>query len=234
MENKHVIMIVEDEKAIIEFISVKLELQGYRVLKAVNGQEAISFASSHCPDLILLDLGLPDMDGMEVLKSIRSWSMVPVIIISARNEDKCIVSALDSGADDYITKPFNNAILVARIGTALRRGHISKIKNSILNQPFNSADLYIDYDKRIVTVDGETVHLTPIEYRIIVLLSLNTGTVLTHEFLCRELWGPYVNKSKALRVNVANLRRKIEKDTANPQYILTEIGVGYRLIEDIG
>ncbi|WP_353655248.1 response regulator transcription factor [Clostridium sp. WB02_MRS01] len=182
----------------------------------------------------MLDLGLPDMDGMEVLKSIRSWSMVPVIIISARNEDKCIVSALDSGADDYITKPFNNAILVARIGTALRRGHISKIKNSILNQPFNSADLYIDYDKRIVTVDGETVHLTPIEYRIIVLLSLNAGTVLTHEFLCRELWGPYVNKSKALRVNVANLRRKIEKDTANPQYILTEIGVGYRLIEDIG
>jgi len=223
MENKHVIMIVEDEDAIIEFISVKLELQGYRVLKAVNGQEAISFASSHCPDLILLDLGLPDMDGMEVLKSIISWSMVPVIIISA----------LDSGADDYITKPFNNAILVARIGTALRRGHISKIKNSILNQPFHSADLYIDYDKRVVTVAGEAVHLTPIEYRIIVLLSLNAGTVLTHEFLCRELWGPYVNKSKALRVNVANLRRKIEKDTANPQYIITEMGVGYRLLEAI-
>ncbi|WP_313259702.1 response regulator transcription factor, partial [Lacrimispora sp.] len=136
MENKHVIMIVEDEDAIIEFVSVKLELQGYRTLKAVNGQEAISFASSHCPDLILLDLGLPDMDGMEVLKSIRSWSMVPVIIISARNEEKFIVSALDSGADDYITKPFNNAILVARIGTALRRGHISKIKSSKVNQPF--------------------------------------------------------------------------------------------------
>ncbi|WP_349948665.1 response regulator transcription factor [Lacrimispora sp. BS-2] len=233
MENKHVIMIVEDEDAIIEFISVKLELQGYRILKAVNGKEAISFASSHCPDLILLDLGLPDMDGMEVLKSIRSWSMVPVIIISARHEDKFIVTALDSGADDYITKPFNNAILVARIRTALRRGHISKIKNSKVNHPFRFGDLYIDYDRRIVTVAGETVHLTPIEYRIIVLLSINAGTVLTHEFLCRELWGPYVNKSKALRVNVANLRRKIEKDTSNPQYIITEMGVGYRLLEDI-
>lgn len=232
MINKHVIMIVEDEDAIAEFISVKLELQGYRTLKAVNGQEAISFASSHCPDLILLDLGLPDMDGMEVLESIRGWSMVPVIIISARNEEKSIVSALDSGADDYITKPFNNEILVARIRTALRRGHISKIKISKVNQPFRLADLYIDYDKRVVTVAGKTVHLTPVEYRIIVLLSLNAGTVLTHEFLCRELWGPYVNKSKALRVNVANLRRKIEKDTADPQYILTEMGVGYRLLEE--
>ncbi|MBU5426293.1 response regulator transcription factor [Tissierella pigra] len=233
MKNKPVIMIVEDEEAIIEFISIKLELQGYRTLKAVNGQEAISLASSHCPDLILLDLGLPDMDGMEVLKSIRSWSLVPVIIVSARNEEKFIISALDSGADDYITKPFNNAILMARIRTALRKGHISKIKSSKVNQFFILGDLYIDYDKRIVTVDGEVVHLTPIEYRIIVLLSLNAGTVLTHEFLCRELWGPYVNKSKALRVNVANLRRKIEKDTADPQYILTEMGVGYRMLEEV-
>lgn len=231
MENKHVIMIVEDEEAIIEFISLKLELQGYRILKAVNGKEAISLVSSHCPDLILLDLGLPDMDGMEVLESIRSWSLVPVIIISARHEEKFIVSALDSGADDYITKPFNNAILVARIRTALRKGHISKIKNSNVNKSFYLADLHIDYDKRIVTMAGKTVHLTPSEYRIIVLLSLNVGTVLTHEFLCHELWGPYINKSKALRVNVANLRRKIEKDTTDPQYIITEMGVGYRMLE---
>ncbi|CAK7038772.1 DNA-binding response regulator [Tissierella sp. P1] len=233
MENKHVIMIVEDEEAISEFISVKLELQGYRTLKAVNGQEAISLASSHCPDLILLDLGLPDMDGMEVIESIRSWSLVPVIIVSARHEEKFIISALDSGADDYITKPFNNAILMARIRTALRKGHISKIKNSKVNQSFSLGDLYIDYDKRIVTVAEKAVHLTPIEYRIIVLLSLNAGTVLTHEFLCRELWGPYVSKSKALRVNVANLRRKIEKNTADPQYILTEMGVGYRMLEEV-
>lgn len=226
-------MIVEDEEAISEFISVKLELQGYRTLKAVNGQEAISLASSHCPDLILLDLGLPDMDGMEVIESIRSWSLVPVIIVSARHEEKFIISALDSGADDYITKPFNNAILMARIRTALRKGHISKIKNSKINQSFSLGDLYIDYDKRIVTVAEKAVHLTPIEYRIIVLLSLNAGTVLTHEFLCRELWGPYVSKSKALRVNVANLRRKIEKNTADPQYILTEMGVGYRMLEEV-
>lgn len=232
MENKPVIMIVEDEEAISEFISIKLELQGYRTLKAFNGQEAMSFAASHCPDLILMDLGLPDMDGIEVVKSIRGWSLVPIIIISARHEEKFIVSALDNGADDYITKPFNNAILVARIRTALRRGHIAKIKNSNMNKSFCLEDLCIDYDKRIVTVDGNPVHLTPIEYRIIVLLSLNAGTVLTHEFLSRELWGPYVNKSKALRVNVANLRRKIEKDTADPQYILTEMGVGYRMLEE--
>ena len=232
MKNKHLIMIVEDEEAIIEFISVKLELQGYRTLKAVNGQEAISLATSYCPDLILLDLGLPDRDGMEVLGAIRSWSLVPVIIISARQEEKFIVSALDSGADDYITKPFNNVILMARIRTALRKGHISKIMNSKLNESFHLGNLHIDYDKRIVTVDNCLIHLTPIEYRIIVLLSLNAGTVLTHEFLCRELWGPYVDKSKALRVNVANLRRKIEKDTADPQYILTEMGVGYRMLEE--
>lgn len=231
MQNKHLIMIVEDEEPIIDFISVKLELQGYRTLKAVNGQEAISFATSYCPDLILLDLGLPDMDGMEVLAAIRRWSLIPVIIISARQEEKYIVSALDSGADDYITKPFNNVILMARIRTALRKGHISKIKNSNVNEFFTLGDLHIDYDKRIVTLDNKEVHLTPIEYRIIVLLSLNAGTVLTHEFLCQELWGPYVDKSKALRVNVANLRRKVEKDTAEPKYILTEMGVGYRMLE---
>lgn len=232
MKNKHLIMIVEDEEAIIEFISVKLELQGYRTLKAVNGQEAISFAASYCPDLILLDLGLPDRDGMEVLEAIRRWSLVPVIIISARQEEKFIVSALDSGADDYITKPFKNVILMARIRTALRLGHMSKIKNSKVNESFRLGDLHIDYDKRIVTVDKRVIHLTPIEYRIIVLLSLNVGTVLTHEFLCHELWGPYADKSKALRVNVANLRRKIEKDTADPKYILTEMGVGYRMLEE--
>ncbi len=232
MKNKHLIMVVEDEEAIMEFISVKLELQGYRVLKALNGQEAISFAASYCPDLILLDLGLPDRDGMEVLEALRQWSLVPVIIISARHEEKFIVSALDSGADDYITKPFNNVILMARIRTALRKGHMSKIKNSKVNESFRLGDLQIDFDKRIVTVDEKVIHLTPIEYRIIVLLSLNVGTVLTHEFLCHELWGPYVDKSKALRVNVANLRRKIEKDTSDPQYILTEMGVGYRMLEE--
>lgn len=231
MENKYVVMIVEDEEMISDFISVKLELQGYRTIKATNGGEAISFASSYCPDLILLDLGLPDMDGMEVLESIRSWSLVPVIIISARHDERVIVSALDGGADDYITKPFNNAILVARIRTALRKGHIAKIKSSDIHEYFSLGDLHIDYDKRIVTVGEETIHLTPIEYRIIVLLSLNAGTVLTHEFLCKELWGPHVSKNKALRVNVANLRRKIEEDTSKPKYILTEMGVGYRMLE---
>ncbi len=232
MKNKHLIMIIEDEAAIIEFISVKLELQGYRTLKAVNGQEAISLAASYCPDLVLLDLGLPDMDGMVVLDAIRRWSLVPVIIISARQEEKFIVSALDNGADDYITKPFSNVILMARIRTALRKGHISKIMNSKINESFRLGNLHIDYDRRVVIVDRKEIHLTPIEYRIIVLLSLNAGTVLTHEFLSRELWGPYVDKSKALRVNVANLRRKIEKDTADPQYILTEMGIGYRMLEE--
>ena len=232
MKNKHVIMVVEDEEAILEFLTVKLETSGYRVIKATNGTEAISLASSHCPDLILLDLGLPDMDGMEVLSAVRSWSSIPIIIVSARHEENYIVSALDNGADDYIVKPFNNSILLARLRTALRNGHIAKIKNSNVNQSFHLLQLHIDYNKRKVILDGNVIHLTPIEYKILVLLSLNVGSVLTHEFLCRELWGPYVNKSKALRVNVANLRRKIETNTAEPQYILTEIGVGYRMIEE--
>lgn len=233
MKNQHVIMIVEDDGIISEFISVKLEMQGYRIVKAVDGEEAISFAASHCPDLILLDLGLPDMDGMQVLENIREWSQVPVIILSARHEAQSIVSALDNGADDYITKPFHNAVLIARIRMALRKGHITKRLQHKDDQCFSIGDLNIDFNKRLVTVEGQMVHLTPTEYRILVLLSFNAGTVLTHEFLCRELWGPYVNKSKALRVNVANLRRKIEKDSMNPQYIQTEVGVGYRMQEEI-
>lgn len=233
MKNIPVILIVEDEEAIAQFLAVKLESSGYRTLRSGCGKDALIAASSHCPDLILLDLGLPDMDGMEVLTAIRSWSMTPIIIISARQGENFIVTALDQGADDYITKPFSNSILMARVRTALRKGHIGKIKANDVNQSFQVKGLFIDYDKRQVMVDDAVIHLTPIEYRIIVLLALNAGTVLTHEFLCRELWGPYIDNNKTLRVNVANLRRKIESNTAEPKYILTEIGVGYRMAEEV-
>ncbi|MGI6004009.1 MAG: response regulator [Christensenellales bacterium] len=231
MDNKHVIMVVEDEKAIRDFLKAKLEADCYRVSAVSSGKEAILLAASHCPDLILLDLGLPDMDGMEVLKSIRGWSAVPVVVVSARQQEADIVSALDHGADDYVTKPFSNSVLMARVRTALRKGTALKTDNTLLNQYFDLEGLRIDYDRRLVTVDGGAVHLTPIEYRILVLLAVNSGRVLTYEFFRRELWGPYGGDNRTLRVNMANLRRKIEKNPADPQYILTEIGVGYRMTQ---
>lgn len=232
MENKFVVLIIEDEDAISNFISVKLEVEGYRTIQAQTAQQGIAMASSYCPDLILLDLGLPDMDGSNVIAQIRSWSLIPIIIISARHDERDIVTALEMGADDYLTKPFNNAILLARIKSQLRKGHIAKIRSHDIQNIFRLGELTIEYDKRIVRRNDQVIHLTPIEYRILVLLSLNAGSVLTHEFLCNELWGPHTTKNKALRVNVANLRRKIEQDTANPRYILTEPGVGYRMLEE--
>ena len=232
MKNKPVIMLVEDDKAIRQVIEAQLEANDYRVLVAMGGQEAISLASSHCPDLILLDLGLPDIDGMEVLTAIRQWAAVPIIIVSARRQEDGIVKALDIGADDYVTKPFNNSVLMARVRTALRKGNVLKVDNSLINQTFELGDLFIDYDRRLVTVGGEAVHLTPIEYRSLVLLAVNAGRVLTYDFFRKELWGPHAKDNRPLRVNMANLRRKIENNPADPQYILTEIGVGYRMVED--
>lgn len=229
---KDLIMIIEDEEVISQFISLKLQIEGYKTIEANNGSKGLSLISSHCPDLILLDLGLPDIDGIDVITEIRSWSTVPIIVISARHDNHYIIESLEKGADDYITKPFDNDILMARIKTALRRGHISKSIKSLNGGIYKSGDLVIDYDKRLVTIEGEIVKLTPIEYKIIVLLSLNAGAVMTHEFLSKEIWGPHINKNDALRVNVANLRRKIEKNTSNPKYILTEMGVGYRMIEN--
>lgn len=189
--------------------------------------------ASHCPDLVILDLGLPDMDGMEILRTIRSWSRLPVMVVSARTHERDKVEALDAGADDYITKPFGSAELLARIRTAIRHTR-TRLENDRLAQTgvFKAGKLAIDYDKHRVFLDGKDVHLTQNEYKLVSLLGMYAGKVLTYDFLIRELWGPGAKAdNQILRVNMANIRRKIEENPASPAYIFTEVGVGYRMIE---
>jgi two-component system, OmpR family, KDP operon response regulator KdpE len=233
MSNKMLILLVEDESGISNFISAVLASNDYNVIKTSKGKEAISMTASHCPDLILLDLGLPDIDGIEVLKNIRNWTSIPVIVVSARGHEREKVEALDLGADDYITKPFGTSELLARIRTAVRHSQKINDENQLEATKKCIGAFVIDYLKRIVTVDGNEVHLTPIEYKIILLLSKNAGKVLTHDFIIKDIWGPYTNENQALRVNMANIRRKIEINPAEPKYIVTEVGVGYRMIEEI-
>lgn len=233
MNSKVLILIVEDDEYISNFISAILIANNYGVIKAMNGKEAITMTASHVPDLILLDLGLPDIDGTEVLKSLRTWNGIPVIVVSARGNEREKVEALDLGADDYVTKPFGPSELLARIRTALRHSQKAAKTLDTENQKFTLSELAIDYSKRIITLAGKEVHLTPIEYKIIVLLSKQVGKVLTHDFIIKEIWGPYTNENQTLRVNMANIRRKIEKNPAEPRYIITEVGVGYRMVEEI-
>ncbi len=231
MDNKAVVLIVEDDETISNFISAILTSNGYGVQKTSKGKEAMSMASSYCPDIVLLDLGLPDVDGLEVLRTIRIWTDTPVVVVSARGHEREKVEALDAGADDYITKPFGTAELLARIRAAMRRGQ--RTPGHMESQTITINDLEINFDKRTVTAGGRDIHLTPIEYRIIVLLARHAGKVLTHDFIIREIWGPYTNEIQALRVNMANIRRKLEENPAEPKYIITEVGVGYRMVEDI-
>lgn len=229
MEQKTVILLIEDEKAIRNFISTVLEVNHYRVIEACTGEEALAAITSRCPDLILLDLGLPDMDGLEILKKLREWSGIPVIVVSARGHEREKVEALDLGADDYVTKPFGTSELLARIRTALRHQHPSeKVK-----RVFTVGDFSIDPDKRLVTMGGEPVHFTPIEYKILEILTRYPGKVITYDQIMKAIWGPYTNESQTLRVNMANIRRKIEENPAAPRYILTEVGVGYRFVEEL-
>lgn len=232
MPNKIKVMIIEDEDAISNFIATTLKANDYAPLLAKTGREALSMIPSHCPDLILLDLGLPDMDGIEILKKIREWSSIPVLVVSARGEEFDKVEALDLGADDYISKPFGTSELLARIRTALRHS----VKN---NQALSSSEVFsvkglrIDFGKRQVSVDGRDVHLTQIEFKIVSLLAKSAGRVLTYDFIITELWGPYaVKDNQILRVNMANIRRKLEKNPASPEYIFTEVGVGYRMADE--
>lgn len=227
MDDKIRVLIVEDDRVIRNFITTMLNFNGYTVMHATNGKEAISIIASNITDLVLLDLGLPDIDGMDVLHNIRDWSEVPIIVVSSRQDENEKVNALDAGADDYITKPFGNSELLARIRTALRQH--AKIKSN-LDMPcniFSVNGLKINYIRRLVYVDDNPVHLTPIEYRILVMLSRNAGKVLTHDNIIREIWGPYSNDRQILWVNMANIRRKIEPDPADPRYIFTQVGVGY-------
>ncbi len=233
MEIRDRVLVVEDDKRINSFYKTVLEANNYDVLMAQTGTEAYSMITSQCPDVVILDLGLPDMDGMKILKSVREWSSMPIIVVSARTHEKDKVAALDLGADDYITKPFGTSELLARIRTAIRH-----TRNTLISQSggpvgtFVSGALMIDYDKHRVYVDGRDVGLTQNEYKIVSLLGRFAGKVMTYDYLIKEIWGPNMkNDNRILRVNMANIRRKIEKNPAEPEYIFTEVGVGYRIVE---
>ncbi len=231
MANKPLILVVEDGETVSSFIAAILEANHYDVLTTAKGSEAFTLIASHRPDLVLLDLGLPDLDGLVVLKRTRAWSNVPIIIVSARGHEREKVEALDLGADDYITKPFGTAELLARIRNAIRHHQLSNTDGAAT--AIQVGGLEISYEKRMVFLDGNEVHLTPIEYKIIVLLSHHLGKVLTHDFIMKEVWGPYTNEIQSLRVNMANIRRKLEQNPAEPKYIVTEVGVGYRMVEEV-
>lgn len=232
-DSKATILVVEDERAIENLLEAILTSQDYRTLHASGGEEALSLAASHIPDLMLLDLGLPDMDGLEVLVRLREWTDLPVIVVSARQEEQEKVAALDLGANDYVTKPFGNRELLARIRTSLRQHARLRDSRSRMENEFSVGDFSIQYARRQVSMAGESVHLTPIEYRIVELLTRNAGMVLTHDYMLGEIWGPFASDSQLLRVNMANIRRKLEPDPADPQYIFTEVGVGYRMIDEM-
>lgn len=228
MNPKLVALIIEDEENIANFISSVLNSHDYKTIVSATAMEGLTLAASHCPNVILLDLGLPDMDGLEFLAKLRQWSDIPVIVISARSQEEDKVKALDSGADDYITKPFGNYELLARIRTAIR--HSIKTAHSEI---FQTGDLSLDFDKHSLTVSGKEIHLTQIEYKIVALLAQNAGKVLTYDKIIAEIWGPYADtNNRILRVNMVNIRRKLELNPADPRYIFTEIGVGYRMSDD--
>ena len=233
MTHKLSIVLVEDEKNICDFISTSLSAQDYRISTAHTGKEALPIITSQCPDLILLDLGLPDMDGMEIIRQVRTWSSVPIIVLSARTQEQEKVRALDLGADDYLTKPIGTSELLARIRTALRHSNRLNTDSPLYKRPFHAKGLTIDFEKHLVSVDGKDVHLTQIEFKIISLLAQNSGRVMTYDTIISNIWGPYADDDNSiLRVNMAHIRRKLEQNPAEPQYVFTEIGIGYRMIED--
>jgi len=227
--NDKTILIIEDDLSIQNFLRLALKTKGYKPIISDKGLSGISIFMSNNPDAILLDLGLPDIDGIQVLNQIRQLSDIPIIIISARGQEREKVNALDLGADDYITKPFNIEELLARIRVAIRRYKPQDNKNT----EFIIDNLKIDFDKRRVYVKGEEVHFTPIEYKMLLLLVNNRGKVLTHKFIQNEIWGyPASDDFQTLRVFMATIRRKLEDDTTKPRYIMTEVGVGYRFSDE--
>jgi two-component system KDP operon response regulator KdpE len=228
MSNSATIIIVEDEAQIRRFLRTTLASEGYQVFEAETGKQGLTEAATRKPDLIILDLGLPDMDGVEVVKGVRSWSSVPIVILSARSQESDKISALDAGADDYLVKPFGVGELLARIRVALR--HVSTLANGEEEGIFSVGELMVDMIHRRITVSGTEVHLTPIEYRLLTVLVKHAGKVLTHQLLLKEVWGPnYVERAHYLRIYMGTLRHKLEKDPARPRFLVTEVGVGYRL-----
>lgn len=229
--NKKMILVVEDDKAVQNLMTTTLKAHDYRFLTAMNGETAILEASSHNPDIILLDLGLPDMDGIEVIRKIRSWSNVPIIIISARSEDTDKVEALDAGADDYLTKPFSVEELLARLRVMERRLAAVPAEQSS-SSLFINGQLKIDFSAGCAYLEGKEMHLTPIEYKLLCLLAKNVGKVLTHTYITQNIWGhSWENDVASLRVFMATLRKKLDKNTDSIQYIQTHVGVGYRMMK---
>lgn len=230
--NKLLILVVEDDTSVRNLITTTLKAHDYRYLTASNGQTAILEASSHNPDIVLMDLGLPDIDGVEVIEKIRTWSNMPIIVISARNEDTDKIDALDAGADDYLTKPFSVEELLARLRVTQRRLTMIQKESPSESAVFTNGKLRVDFAAGCAYLNEEELHLTPIEYKLLCLLSKNVGKVLTHTFITQSIWGSsWDNDIASLRVFMATLRKKLEKDAGSPQYIQTHIGVGYRMMK---
>jgi two-component system, OmpR family, KDP operon response regulator KdpE len=224
------ILVIEDEAQIRRFLRPALTGQGYRLLEAITGEAGLVEAATRQPDLVILDLGLPDLDGLEVIRRLREWTAIPIIILSAREQERDKIAALDAGADDYVSKPFGIGELLARMRVALR--HAAQGDNAD-ETTFATGDLAVDLARRQVTLRGEPVHLTPIEYRLLTTLVRYAGRIVTHPQLLKEVWGPnQTDQAQYLRVYVAQLRRKLEQNPARPRYLLTESGVGYRLASD--
>ena len=223
------VLVVDDEPPIRRFLQASLSAEGYRVVEAGSGEEGLKLAAQQPPDLVILDLGLPGIDGQDVLKRLREWLAAPILVLSARDQEKQKIAALDSGADDYLTKPFAVGELLARMRVALRHGHAARVEPATIT----IGELTIDLAARSVLLGGERISLTPIEYKLLATLARHSGRVLTHRFLLREVWGPHASQENHyLRVFVAGLRRKLQDDPARSRYILTEQGIGYRFASE--
>jgi two-component system KDP operon response regulator KdpE len=223
-----IVLLIEDEVQIRRFLHAALDSHGFRLIEAATGSDGLAAAATRQPEIIILDLGLPDMDGLEVIRRVREWSTIPIIILSARGQERDKITALDAGADDYVAKPFGVGELLARMRVALR--HVARGGSEPGESKFSVGDLQVDLAQRQVTVAGQPVHLTPIEYRLLSTLVRHAGKLLTHHQLLNEVWGPsHTEQAEYLRVYTAQLRRKLEANPARPRYVLTEPGVGYRL-----
>jgi two-component system KDP operon response regulator KdpE len=225
----HAILVIEDEPQIRRLLRNTLEAAGYRVIEAENGERGTLEAANHKPDLVMVDLGLPDLDGIEVVRRIRAWSALPILVLSARSAERDKIAALDAGADDYVTKPFSAGELMARVRAALR--HASRLAQPGGSGLLHLGETEVDLERRQVRSAGRDVHLTPLEFRLLACLAQHAGMVLTHRHLLREVWGPsHIDQSHYLRIYMKQLRHKLEPDPARPRYLVTETGVGYRLL----
>lgn len=229
--NNPMVLVVEDDSSIRNLIGTTLKAHNYRCLTAVDGESAILEASTHNPDVMFLDLGLPDMDGVDIITRVRTWSQMPIIVISARTEDSDKIKALDAGADDYLTKPFSVEELLARLRVVQRRLNMDS-SSAAADSTFTNGTLRVDYAAGCAYLDGQEMHLTPIEYKLLCLMTQNVGKVLTHKYITQKIWGSsYENDIASLRVFMATLRKKLEGKPGSPQFIQTHIGVGYRMMK---